>query len=151
MKFGRGAQCRSRLNSALWPCCCQIHQIIYKEAPGQFNPTGRHGKVLSLPIFTLSLIQTSSFLLQSHNAGLCSFFFMFSYIFSLYGCHPPNPSDSMQFMQMISLSCSKLNETSTKSLPCSPRHTHTHTHTERLSVKICSSISFAFEFPFFKI
>lgn len=102
-------------DQALGPYCCQIHQIIYKEVPGQFNPTGRHAKALSLSIFTLSLIQTSSFFLLIHNAGLCFPFFPCSLISFLSMAATPNPSDSMQFMQMISLSCSKLNETSTKS------------------------------------
>lgn len=38
----------------------------------------------------------------------------------------PSPSDSMSFMQITSLSCSKLNETSTKSLFLSLPHRHTH-------------------------
>lgn len=95
--------------SVLQPCRCQIHQIIFKEAPGQFNPTGRHAKTLSLPIFTLSLIQASSFFLQLHNAGSCftDFFFPCSLIsFLSMAATPQNPSDSMQFMQMTSLSCS---------------------------------------------
>lgn len=95
--------------SVLQPCRCQIHQIIFKEAPGQFNPTGRHAKTLSLPIFTLSLIQASSFFLQLHNAGSCftEFFFPCSLIsFLSMAATPQNPSDSMQFMQMTSLSFS---------------------------------------------
>lgn len=58
----------------------QIRQIIYKEVPGQFNPTGKHGKTLSLPIFTLSLIQASSFFLELHNARSCFLFSLLSFL-----------------------------------------------------------------------
>ena len=72
------------IHGAVYPHHYQFHQIIYREVPGQFNPTGGLGQTLSLSIFTLSLIQAPSFFLCLHNAGslplsfLCSLICFFS-------------------------------------------------------------------------
>lgn len=71
---------------------------LYKDDPGQFNPTARHGKTLSLPIFTPSLIQTSPFFLKSHNAPSCPLplFFFFSCSLISFLCPLLTPKNTLR-------------------------------------------------------
>lgn len=73
----------------------------------------------------------------------CALFFMFSYIFSLYGCHPQTPQTACSLCKWSAFhaqSWMRPQQNLSLVLP----HTQTHTHTAWLSVKIRSSIIFNF-------